>query len=377
MARRQLCLLESGGLDVKRIVFEVKDEGNEVVLSQMSSGQSTVGRMTAGVTGQNTPVIAVVGAGNIGSRHLQGLARARFPATIHVVDPTASSLALAQSRVEEISPQAALEFRYASDLSALPETIDLAILACGAAPRRTLIEQMLASRQVGAFILEKFLFQSLGDHVAIGALLEARCIPTWVNTPRRAWPDYRVLAEQLKDRGPLTMVVSQNSGHGLATNLIHLVDLLVFLIGRYHGFRLAGRELRVDASASRHVGAIEFSGNVYGYTPRGDVLVIRQPVDASIEGRIEIIGNGLYIAIDEKDSRITQSDLKGVVAVAPFQCLYQSELTGLIAQDILQTGSCNLPDYAQSASLHRECLKAFLEAMGRDRDDEQAICPIT
>lgn len=323
--------------------------------------------------------IALVGAGNIGSRHLQGLARSRFKATIHVVEPDAEARSRAAARVLEVAPAETLAFHYHANLADLPRHLDLVLLTTGAGPRRALTEALLAAHEIGAIVFEKFLFQSIEDHLRVGEALATRGIKAWVNTPRRYWPPYRQLAEELQDSGPLTMIVAHDPRHGLATNAIHLVDLLAFLAGPERAYRLSGRELQIDREASRHAGTIEFSGNLFGYSDRGDALVVRPGSDAAAQGQIEIIVDGTYFVIEEGQGRMLRckAGQPGASGEVPFVPVFQSQLSNDIAEDILLRGSCLLPDYATSSSLHIECLRAFLEAMGMPRDDIHAACPVT
>ena len=48
--------------------------------------------------------IGVIGAGQLGGRHLQGLARLSLPCEIDVVDPSPVSLDSARKRFSEIPP---------------------------------------------------------------------------------------------------------------------------------------------------------------------------------------------------------------------------------------------------------------------------------
>ena len=48
--------------------------------------------------------IAIIGAGQLGSRHLQGLAKLQLPCQVHVVDPSPKSLEVARQRFAETPP---------------------------------------------------------------------------------------------------------------------------------------------------------------------------------------------------------------------------------------------------------------------------------
>lgn len=276
-----------------------------------------------------------------------------------------------------MAPGPDLAFHFRADLSELPPTLDLVLLTTGAGPRKAIAEALFAHHTIGAIVFEKFLFQTIADHRLIGDLLREKAVPAWVNTPRRYWPSYRSLADSLKASGPITMVVTHDPRHGLATNLIHLLDLLAFLAGDQQQYQLGGRELILNASASRHAGMVEFSGHLYGYSERGDVLVVRPAPKGQDEGRIELLVDGSYITIDEGRQCLTRFGATGTAVSEPFVSVFQSQLTHIIAEDILLRGSCLLPDYATSARLHVECLRAFLEAMGYSRNAEDRQCPVT
>ena len=73
--------------------------------------------------------ILISGAGQIGSRHLQGLMKLNFPSKIYVVDPSIKSLALSESRLKEVKNIAPfIDVSFFSELPKLGK-IDLAIIA--------------------------------------------------------------------------------------------------------------------------------------------------------------------------------------------------------------------------------------------------------
>src|SRR5947209_4742456 len=134
--------------------------------------------------------VALIGAGQIGSRHLQALAR--LEADITVIDPSSASL----DRARELAGKS--DIRYATQLDQLGPAIDVAIVACSARERRSVVESLLAGRKVGALVLEKVLFQKIEDYEAVGALLKERGVRAWVNCPRRLWPFYQALRERTR-----------------------------------------------------------------------------------------------------------------------------------------------------------------------------------
>ena len=71
--------------------------------------------------------LAVIGAGQLGSRHLQGLAKANLEAEIWVVDVSQESLNIAQSRYNEVKSDK-MKVHFITDFSKIAsEKIDFAI----------------------------------------------------------------------------------------------------------------------------------------------------------------------------------------------------------------------------------------------------------
>jgi len=74
--------------------------------------------------------IAVIGAGNIGSRHLQALANLKYEAEIYVVDPDKKALSTAKERYENIinNSSSPHTINYLSSFNDLPNSLDFAIV---------------------------------------------------------------------------------------------------------------------------------------------------------------------------------------------------------------------------------------------------------
>ncbi|MDH5645508.1 MAG: dehydrogenase, partial [Candidatus Heimdallarchaeota archaeon] len=73
--------------------------------------------------------IAIIGVGQIGSRHLQGLTHLSIPSKIFLVDPIEASLDVAIKRYNEIEKNNIHELIKYYEISELPKILDLAIIA--------------------------------------------------------------------------------------------------------------------------------------------------------------------------------------------------------------------------------------------------------
>lgn len=327
------------------------------------------------------PVVVVVGCGNIGSRHLQALAAMKEPTLVYGLEPNLETQALARSRFHEVSPEGVgrHELRLTADWEDLPAQADVAVVATGAGPRRVLAEKLLERVRLKGLLLEKFMFQRHVDYETFGALLEGGGTPAFVNTPRRVWPGYRWLKPLLEGRGPLSIHVQTGARNGLASNAIHFLDLAAFLADAPEGFALSGAQLQPVSGASRHAGLAEFTGVLSGFSARGDHFSHRSRLDTVERHVVWIEARDLRLVIDELEGvvRISSAEEGWAWSQKPFQLAQQSRLTNLFAEAVVSGDAVGLTPYAESARLHRQCLSAFLSAMGENPQDHEALCPIT
>lgn len=320
------------------------------------------------------PHICVVGAGQLGSRHLQALAKLAMPARITVVDPSRDSLSISKSRVEEIPGHEKHAIAYQSAIGKLG-AVDLAIIATSANVRRSIVEDLLQENEVASLVLEKVLFQSAKDCVEVGRLLEEKGIQAWVNAPRRMWPFYRQLEEELS--GDCILSIKQGAGNwGMACNTYHYLDIFSLLVGS-SSMNLSANLLDRKLIESKRPGFKEIAGTLCGKFDCGTVFFISDYQDSAVPPTITIETNKRVFIIDEINQSIfpiTGQPLPEKLVPVP---KYQSGLTNLLAEEILTSGKCLLTPYAEASSLHQEMLKAFATVFAPKERQEEAICPIT
>ena len=178
-----------------------------------------------------TPALLLVGAGQLGSRYLQGLARVNQQLSITVVDPSSASLDVARQRLAEVTQATRHEVNFTSLLEEAPRQLDLALVVTPAHCRSDVVSAITAQHEVDAWILEKVLAQSAQQVEQIERCLTGQS-QVWVNTPRRLMAWHQAIKEKVLPSSPEALQVRMSGGHwGLACNAIHFIDLVSWWTG--------------------------------------------------------------------------------------------------------------------------------------------------
>jgi len=323
--------------------------------------------------------IAIIGAGQLGSRHLQALSLIDRAAAVDVVDPNPSSLETAKKRFLEVSKGTKIrEVHYYSSLNDISDTIDVAIVASNSNVRRKIIEDLLAAKNVRALILEKFLFQREEDFSAVQALLTKKNVSAWVNCARRMWPLYQNVKRELQGEKPVEFTATGTSW-ALGSNALHMIDLFSFLSNSTE-YQISFSDLDKKILQSKRSGYIEFTGRLSGEFSNHMRFSI-----ASYNGSgIDLV---IHLRSEETEFIIKESEGKILIGKGnegwkwkeeQFTILFQSQLTHLAVENIIDTGSCELTPYEESQKLHLPLLRAFIQHTQILKPEELITsCPIT
>lgn len=311
--------------------------------------------------------ISIIGAGQLGSRHLQALASLKQQVSIQVVDPSADSLQLAKSRFGEVNANFTGKISYHASISELEKNLDVVIIATNSKMRRAVIEELLEHAAVKNLVLEKFLFVNAKDYSIVGKLLAEKKIKAWVNCPRRMMDFYRDLQKQIS--GNVHFSITGNAW-GIGCNGIHLFDLFAFLTQSVN-YTLTHDLLDEQLSESRRPGYIEFTGTVtahgngnsfrmtsFSEKPSGTIIHIDTPT--------------ARYSIEESDKAkvwISKMENNWQWEESSFVMPYQSQLTNVLVEEILETGNCKLTSYEESAALHLLILNNFLSFLRKIKNN--------
>lgn len=301
--------------------------------------------------------VIVIGAGQLGSRHLQGLAKSTIPLKIDVVDPSDASLNIAASRFAEVQPTNA-GADYMREVPA-GEEYDLAIIACSSGARLSALRELYRRSRARYLVLEKFLFSKLEEYDEAEKIIVENGVAAWVNCPRRIMPDYAELKTLFS--GPVDMSV-RGGMWGLGCNSIHMADLAAWLSGDTSFSFDASRLDRVVHRSSRS-GYIEFSGLLTGWTDCGTRVSLLANRDYSGPSLIHLVSSGAQALICEADSTVTwwRGENGWKPESGKLRIVYQSGLSNSLAEEILERGSCGLASYRESATMHRALLRELRE----------------
>lgn len=314
--------------------------------------------------------VVIVGAGQLGSRYLQGLSKVSMPLDILVCDVSADSLANAEARWLEIDGHKTMhEVRYHRGVSDLPTEIDLAIVATSSDVRSAVVTQLTEQSHVHYWILEKVLAQSDAEISQIQTAI-GKTSPAWVNTPRRIVDWHKSIKSELLGRGPLAMVV-EGGGWGLACNAVHYLDLLAWW-GDCELVDIDASSLSHVWKASKRSGFSEVFGTLNATFSDGmsaQLTCYQEPAPTMIS---LLVGNQLW-AVDEAAGTAKRSDGLEILGKLP----YQSEMTAPLLESILLNGRCELPSLDDSASLHRPFLQSLLAHWNRHMPKPLTRVPIT
>ena len=287
-----------------------------------------------------TKPIIIIGTGQIGSRHLQALKAVKFPLEIYVVDRSEESLRIAKERYNAM-PAGKIHhpIEYLRDLPK-NKNYDIGIVATTSGPRAALTKKLLSNARVRYLILEKLLFSERNDYANIGRLIRAKKVKTWVNCPMRMMPFYKNLKKEFSNQN-ITYVLHGNQS-GLATDLIHHLDYMAYLTGSKE-FSLDTHLLDKKIKKSKRKGYLEITGTMLAEFKNGSLGIFRCDAKESSLKTIEIINSRRRYLFKEDEGEA--------------QVPYQSQLTTMLVEDLIETGKCELPAYEESTKLHLQMLE--------------------
>lgn len=318
--------------------------------------------------------LAVIGAGQLGSRHLQGLAKANLEAEIWVVDVSQESLNIAESRYNEVKSDK-MKVHFITDFKKITTSkINFAIIATGSKYRLHALQSLSNQCAVEYLLLEKILFPSIEEYSIASQILREKNIKTWVNCSMRMNDFFRSIKEEING-SKFTLAISAKSA-GLACNGIHYLDYFAYLAGSSNIKLTAELSKQYE---SKRPGYIEFDGALNGIDEKGNMVNITSINNGALEINYLIQTADKQIMIDEMNGEywVKSAATNNTWKQEKFRVQYQSELSGIIAETAIKNGTCKLTPYEEAERIHLLFLNPFLQYMQQSSKEKITVCPIT
>lgn len=229
--------------------------------------------------------ILIAGAGQLGSRHLQGVKTSENELDIWVYDLSRESLRVAEERYNQVESENKTA-HFVDSLEDVPNNIDVLIVASSSKPRAIIVKQVLASKKVKYMVLEKFLFTRMSEYEEIKQLIDEKGVKTWVNCPRRMWDGYSLISQYIDSTKPVSFDY-EDTDWGLCCNTVHYIDIFMLLSGsKSFAVNLDGVEPEVVDS--KRAGYVELHGEEVFTTDNGSELRLLSTMKAVEDAKVVI-----------------------------------------------------------------------------------------
>ncbi len=316
--------------------------------------------------------IVVVGAGQLGSRHIQSIKSTTHQCRLYVVDSVKDSLEKTKSIYDSTRVDTRIaEVLYCGNYDSLPEVIDFLLISTGSRPRATIFKAITERCEVKYVVFEKVLFQKEKEYKEVGDILNKKGIKAWTNCPRRMYEGYKTLKPLFE--GKVVNMTVNGGEWGMGCNSIHFLDIYSFLTGQYD-FSINTGAVDQQIIESKRVGYKEFTGTIRADYSNGGTVILNCS-KSSMGHLVTFASSDIICSISEikKECWIKTPEKDEVI---PFPVPYQSQLTSIVLDSILDNGFCELATYEESQKVHLPLITSlidFLNSIGINTDN----CPIT
>lgn len=324
--------------------------------------------------------ILLIGAGQLGSRHLQGLSKFPGDNFIYIIDPSEDSLRIAEARLNEVSERNLNnKYFFKKIITDLPAKINLTVIATNADIRKNVLDELITLTDVDNIVLEKFLFQTESEFYETEELLNKKKINAWVNCPRRMYPEFIELKNNLLNK-KIKEINITGTNWSLGSNAIHFIDIFSFLLNS-NEYTITDNFLLNHIFENKRPGFIEFNGKLKGRFKNNTFFNIACLPGNVAYIEIEILLEDEFYLIKQAEQKLLiqrKQNHKWVIDEKEFPVYFQSNLTNVAVKQILHDGRSELPSYNESMKLHLPLLKVFTEQLRKIHNKiDIDRCPIT
>jgi len=324
--------------------------------------------------------IAIIGVGQLGSRHLQGLTTTKNKTHIELVEPFEQAQSVANERFKEMPYNENIEsINFFKTIDELSGELDLVIIATNSDVRYELAKKLLETKKVKFIVFEKVLFQNYEAYNSMKKLLDEKATKAWVNHPRRLFPFYHQYLDDFKKSKRINYHV-EGGLWALCSNSLHYLDHMMQLQNTLTpSVSIDTNNLDDTLLESKRANYLEICGTLNGKIGNCDFALSCNDTISSAP-IINILSDTVKMTIDEvsgwariatKENGWKWEEFDGKILY------YQSELSGDVVDDIIDTEKSLLPTYEEAMYLHKPFIKTIQAKLDSLTNETLTLCPIS
>ena len=316
--------------------------------------------------------IAVIGAGNIGRRHLQALSHlSNSDYTLFSVDPCREALELAMQMYNEVKTINSPVLQQSDHIANHPEEFFTVIIATNS-KHRYLVFNTLLENKIKYIIFEKVLFQHCEEYKEVKNILRNSQIKSWVNCWRRVVPFYQDLKKKYENDKLISCRVNGNTW-GVASNAIHFIDLMSYLTDSTE-YKFTNDNINVIKS--KREGYYEFIGTLEGIfgIKKIPFTFTSHDEDDCITCEVNLNLKKNTITINDDEEWWIENSSGNKSEKQKMDIPFQSDMTQCHIIDLAENGNCKLTPFEISSNLHLPMIDYFTKIF---KQNNILGCPIT
>lgn len=314
--------------------------------------------------------VALIGVGNQGNMHLQGLIKSNKNLVIECFDPNPISMQSAIEKFKALVDDDKIVLRFVDSRESLSNNLDLVIVATNANIRSQIVEELLNTKNVKNLILERVLFQDTLSYDKVKSLIEDKNVKAWVNHSKRMNDIHKIFLKEIRESKKISFQVS-GVNWGLRSKGLDFLDLFAWITNtEQKDIKIEWNRIGRDTTQTKDPNFKEIFGTISGSLNEDvnfSITSLKASSDEVQLPTLTIVSESIKLFIDEYNSVINYAlsndgwqwhKLEGKFSVPS-----QSEITSRCIDDILEEGKCLLPSFATATSLHLLFAKAIEEGV--------------
>ncbi len=312
--------------------------------------------------------ILLIGCGNIGFRHLQGLLKINLDLDIYIIEKSKVKILEQSKKIQNMSLNNK-KITFSNNFLLKNIKFDLVICATTSFKRYKLLKKLILKFKFSKIIIEKLAFQNILDFNKSLKLFKKNKVNCWVNCPRREQEIYKKIYNENKKNKILSIEVSGNKWN-LASNSIHFFDLFYFFNKSLINLNQIEENLKIIPS--KHHKFLELTGKFKISNENYFILLNDQKKGRDIIVKIKTLNKIYYI---NESKQFVKIQYKNKNIKKKIKILLQNELTKILAKKILYKKKINLSTLSETYLSHKLLFSAFKKYFYKKR--EVFNCPIT